>query len=78
MRIRIGRWLFVLVLRREDPNRRRACPVCQVDLATGAAPTHLASASPRGPTAHPALREPKTCPDFGTAPPCGSGAPAPA
>jgi hypothetical protein len=29
MRIKIGRWLFVLVLRREDPNRRRACPVCK-------------------------------------------------
>ena len=30
MRIKIGRWLFVLVLRREDENRRRACPVCHV------------------------------------------------
>jgi hypothetical protein len=29
MRIKIGRWLFVLVIRREDPNRRRACPVCR-------------------------------------------------
>ena len=29
MRIKVGRWLFVLVLRREDPNRRRACPVCK-------------------------------------------------
>ena len=30
MRIKIGRWLFVLLLRREDPNRRRACPTCHV------------------------------------------------
>jgi hypothetical protein len=28
MRLKIGRWLFVLVIRREDPDRRRACPVC--------------------------------------------------
>jgi hypothetical protein len=30
MRIRIGRWLFVFVFRREDPDRWRACPVCHV------------------------------------------------
>ena len=30
MRIKIGRWLFVLVARREDPKRRRACPTCGV------------------------------------------------
>jgi hypothetical protein len=30
MRIKMGRWLFVLVLRREDSKRRRACPTCRV------------------------------------------------